>query len=877
MKRTVVLLVSLIAGLSVALWLAEKQGGPRTFTMEEISKKIKAEKAELKAELTAQGKQYEPGLFPSGWGYNQRAYPYDRINFDQLKEAVVEAQVMRLEAKKAFAPLSASWVEEGPSNIGARITDLAMHPTDPDIIYAAHASGGVHRSTDGGTTWTPITDDLPVLTIGAIALDPQHPDTIYVGTGEANAHSFSWFGMGMFKSTDGGASWSYIGLEDTRYIGRIVVDPLNTQRIWVAGTGVLFGTNPDRGVYRSEDGGDTWDLMLSLTDSTSAIDVAIDPTKPDTVFAAMWQRTRGLRYRRSAGLTSGIWRSYDGGDTWAELTTGLPTGADVGRIGLSVCASNPSVIYAIYDFPDYYEARVYKSTNGGNSWTRTNDGDLSGIHSSFGWYFGQIRIDPGNPNRAFAMGVPFYRTQDGGASWQEVGPSNHVDHHAMVFDPTDYSHIYEGNDGGIYVSTNFGYNWTKLYNQPTNQFYAIEIDYLNPQRMYGGTQDNGTLRTPTGATDDWEAIFGGDGFYCNVDPTNSDVIYVEYQFGNLYKTVDFGDNWVDAMDGISGSDPTNWSTPVVMDPSDNQTLYYGSNRVYRTTDGAVWWDAVSGDLTGGYSGGLGTITTIAVSATNPDVLYVGTDDSNVWVTQNGGGIWTNVSGLLPNRWVTRVAVDPTNPAIAYATFSGLRWNENIGYVYRTIDYGVNWTDITGNLPGAPVHVIVIDPDEPARLFVGTDVGCFYSEDLGTTWQMLGTGLPAVPIDDLKIHNPTRMLVAGTHGRSMHSFDLTTLPDLAGVRPPQTGATAGLSNYPNPFRESTNIRFTLSSSSEVSLEVYDLAGRKVRSLESGLIGAGEHQARWDGRNDTGRRVASGVYFARLETAQDVRTVRLNLVR
>jgi photosystem II stability/assembly factor-like uncharacterized protein len=424
----------------------------------------------------------------------------------------------------------------------------------------------------------------------------------------------------------------------------------------------------------------------------------------------MWERVRHLNTRQSGGWSSGIWRSYDGGDTWAELTSGLPKGTDVGRIGLSVSASNPSIIYAIYDRPyPLYEAQVYKSTNGGDSWTRTNDGALADLHSSFGWYFGQIRVDPGNSNRVFAFGVPMYRSLDGGSSWSEVASSNHVDHHAMAFDPTDLTHIYEGNDGGIYVSSNSGSSWTKLYNQPTNQFYAIEIDYLNPHRIYGGTQDNGTIRTPTGGTSDWEDIFGGDGFYVNVDPTDSDVIYVEYQWGNLYKSTDFGSSWDWALGDIYDN-RTNWSTPVVMDPADNLTLYYGNHRVYQTTDGTVSWNPISGDLTGGdQGGGFGTITTIAVSPTDGDVIYVGTDDSRVWVTANGGGAWTDVSGSLPNRWVTRVAVDPLSPGTAYVSFSGLRWNENIGYVYRTQDYGANWVDITSDLPGAPVNVIVVDP------------------------------------------------------------------------------------------------------------------------------------------------------------------------
>ena len=876
MTRRTLITVIAVAAVAAAAWTLLWPTGPAARTADEIAVEIAEQKTEMKARMAAEGRRYEPGAFPNEWASLQRAYPYGRINFEQLKEAQVEAQAMRLAAGRTSP---GTWVERGPTNIGARVTDLEMHPTDPNTIFAGMASGGVYKSMDGGTTWDPIFDDQAVLTIGDIAIDPYDPDVIYVGTGEANSASFSWFGMGMFKSEDGGSTWSYTGLEETRYIGRVIVDPHNTDRLWVAGAGSLFGTDSNRGVYRSLDAGDSWDKVFSLTDSTSCIDIAIDPTKPDTLYAAMWERVRGLTYRRSGGPSSGIWRSHDGGDNWTELTNGLPSGPDVGRIGISVAASSPNVIYAFYvDDPGYFYG-VYKSTDGGDSWSPTNSSGLSNLTSSFGWYFGQIRVDPEDPNRAFVMGVPFYRTENGGFSWSEVGESNHVDHHAMAFDPADHTRIFEGNDGGIYRSTSSGDSWTKLYDQPTNQFYAIEIDYQNPQRLYGGTQDNGTLRTVDGDPDNWERIFGGDGFYVVVDPTDPNTIFCEYQWGNAYKSTDFGDSWDWALNGVDDGDRRNWSSPIVMDPSDNETLYFGTYRVWKTTDGGDWWNAISADLTNGYAGGstFGTVTTIAVAPANPDVIYVGTDDSNVWVTQNGGTLsWTNVSATLPNRWVTRVAVDPTDPTIAYATFSGLRWNENIGHVYRTENAGASWTDITGNLPDAPVNALAVDPDLPNVLYAGSDVGCFYTKNLGADWEMLGTGLPAAPVYDIKIHQPTRTLVAGTHGRSMHSIDLdetTGIPDDA----EEVGSVVSLSNHPNPFGGSTSITYTLAGPSQVTLAVYDIAGHMVRTLESGARVAGEHEIRWDGMNDAGRRVANGTYFLRLEAGEQVTARKMNLVR
>lgn len=878
LSRNRAIFIVTVFSLAAILWAALRPGTPPRLTVEEVAQRAKDFKSRMKAELRARGEKYEPGAFPNEWGMTQRIYPYDRLNFEQLKEAVVQAQAMRQEAARSFAPLGAGWVEEGPSNIGARVSDLAIHPTNPEIIYAGMATGGVFKSTDGGNSWFPITDNLPVITVGAIALDPQNPDIIYVGTGEANAITYSVFGMGMYKSYDAGATWHYIGLEETRYIARIVVDPLNTDRIWVAGTGELFGTNPERGVYRSLDAGSTWELVLSLTDSTAAQDIAIDPARPDTVFAVMWERIRGLNYRRAGGPSSGVYRSYDGGDSWVELTTGLPSGGDVGRMGISVCASSPDVAYVIHDAYATEAVEVYRTINGGDTWTATNDETLAGMFWNFGWYFGQVRVDPENPDRVFALGIPMYRSENGGVSWGLVASSNHVDHHAMAFDPNDHRRIFEGNDGGIYVSTTSGSSWTKLFDQPTNQFYAIEIDPVDPSRLYGGTQDNGTLRTTTGAADDWEMILGGDGFYTIVDPTNPDIIYAEWQFGNFYKSTDFAGTWTEAMSGIAKTDRFNWMAPVVMDPSDHLTLYFGTHRLYRTMNGAASWLAISGDLAGGDHGFyLGTITTIAVAPSNRDVIYVGTDVGNAWVTLNGGMDWTDISDSLPTRWVTRVAVDPGDAGIAYVTLSGLRWEENIGYVYRTDDYGQTWTDITTNLPGAPTNAIVVDPSMPERLFVANDVGCFYTNAPGEDWQMLGTGLPPAPVFDLKLHDAARMLVAGSHGRSMHSFDLTLLPDIAGVGGRGAGAVTHLSNHPNPFASRTTLSFVLTRASRVSISVYDLAGRRVRALGTDVRAAGEHRVLWNGKNDSGRDVASGLYFVRLETESGTDTRTLNLIR
>ncbi len=718
---------------------------------------------------------------PNDWFFMQRAYPLGDIPIEQYLASMRQAQQVRA---KAGARDGVVWSEAGPTNIPGRITDLAIHPDYPNTIYAGAACGGVFKSINNGASWTPIFDEQGTPSIGALAIHPHDPQILYVGTGEANGSGDSYPGTGIYKSTNGGSSWTHIGLENSYHIGRIAIHPLCPETVFVAACGKLFGTNPDRGIYKSTNGGLNWERKFFISDSTAAVDVALDPANPEMVYAAMWERFRGPDNRQVGGWTSGMYKSTDGGETWYQLTNGLPaSGPTIGRIGIAVSASSPNVLYAIYcNHPGEFMG-VYKSTNCGESWTQTNDSALEGFLGGFGWYFGNIRVDPTDPDRVFAMGVELYRTTNGGGYWSEVGYSVHVDHHALFISPVDHNKVYLGCDGGVYLSTNGGTNWDLCTSQPSTQFYAITIDHLNPQRLYGGTQDNGTLRTLTGATGDWEMIHGGDGFYCNVDYTNSDVIYAEYQWGWLRKSTNLGYNWSYVMDGIDDYDRRNWCTPVIMDPVDHNTLYYGTYRLYKTTDGGGWWNPISGDLTDGPGGGsltYGTITTIDVAPSNTQVIYVGADDANVWVTTNGGGDWNNIDTGLPDRWVTRVTVDPFVESTAYVTFSGYKVSSPLPHIYRTTDYGTSWQSISSNLPEGPINDVIVDPQNPSVLYVGSDVGVYVTSDLGGSWEPLGTGLPITTVHDLVLHQPNRKLVAGTHGRSMFSCQLSAADTLHGV-------------------------------------------------------------------------------------------------
>lgn len=823
-----------------------------------------------------------PKGVPSEWQWRQRAYPHAAINHDgyrlMLEQAAAREEDARLARQRGdkSAALNEPWVQAGPTNIGGRVTDLAIHPADANLCYAGLASGGILKTTDGGQTWQPIMQDLDVITVGDLALDPQDPDVLYVGTGEANAASLSFFGTGLYRSPDGGQTWQHLGLEESVYIARVLVHPTNSQRLYVAATGRLFGTDQHRGVYRSDDGGQSWDRAFALTDSTACTDLVMHPTDPDIMFAAMWERTRGLTYRRSGGPSSGLWRTDDGGDTWSEVTAGLPTGNDVGRIGVTICEGQPDVMYALYADASARFEGVYRSNDGGLTWSGTNDGNLSNLYSTFGWYFGQIRVDPTDPNNVFALGVPMYRSTNGGLSWFEEGANMHVDHHALEFAPSQPTRVYNGNDGGLYRSDDRGATWVKLFDQPANQFYAIEIDPADPTRLYGGTQDNGTLRTPDGSTDGWERIFGGDGFTVIVDHTDSDVIFVEYQNGNLYRSSNGGASFSWAMNGIDGGDRMNWHTPVVMDPVNPDVLYYGSHRVYKTTDGADNWQVISGNLTNGDQGaGFGTITTLAIAPSSPAQVYAGTDDGNVWAYRPFSGQWVNISAGLPVRWVTHLAVHPTQPSTVYVTFSGLRWQDPISHVFRTTDGGNTWQDVSGNLPEAPVQSLLIDPDNPSTLVVANDVGVYWSSDGGQFWQVLGVGLPRVPVFDLDLHPATRLLAAGTHGRSLLTI---TMPDpVTAVEPVPGFLDVALAASPNPFNPVTVFDFALSSAGPASLEIIDVRGRRVARPVRGHLPAGPHQVRWEATDEAGRALPSGVYVARLTVGGRTAVAKLTLAR
>ena len=805
---------------------------------------------------------------PNPWFFAERSYPVGIVDREALQRARLEAGDMRDAARRESlreGGTRGTWTSRGPLNIGGRITGLAVDPRDDDRVYAAAAEGGILRSDDAGQHWTPLFDQGPSLAMGAVALDPSDPDVVYAGSGEVNpgGGSVAYGGAGLFRSPDRGENWESLGLENSGSIGRVLVDPTDPDRIFVAAMGHLWEAGPDRGVYRSNDGGDSWEQVLYVADDTGCVDIIQRPDQPDVLLAAMWQRMRGPEAYDYGGDECAVYRSLDGGDSWSLLGGGLPApSSQGGRIGLSLCAADPSVMCAIYaDRTGYFDG-LHRSTNGGSSWTRTNDGALGGVFASYGWWFGNLRVHPVDPQTLFVLGLDFYRSTNGGSSYASADGGMHVDHHALAFGSGANPVIYAGNDGGVYRSTNGGTGWSKLPDLPVTQVYRLALDVTAPNTLYLGAQDNGTNRSP-GGVDDYQHIYGGDGFTPLVHPTNGQRIWALYQYGGLVTSGNGGGSWSGATGGIGGGDRIGWNAPHVQDPTNVDQRYFGTDRVYRSS-GDTSWTAISGDLTGGphqnNSGQVrGTLTALAVSPLDGQVIWAGSDDGVVSVTTNGGSSWSDVSAALPDRWVTSLRCDPFDGDGVYLTLSGFRWGESAAQVFRSGDLGASWQPIGAGLPDAPANDIIPDPVTPGTLWVATDLGVYVSTSGGASWSMLGFDLPNVVVNHLTFDPSQRRLFAGTYGRSVYTFDVDEIT----AAPPVEQAVFGraLAPYPNPSADGSWIAWELARAGEVEVELFSVAGRKLWSQRVAAA-AGAGRVRWNGVDARGHALPSGVYLARV---------------
>ncbi|WLD94458.1 hypothetical protein [Alkalihalobacillus sp. AL-G] len=753
--------------------LTFQRSQPTTTTEEAEGPKIGEEK--IVPEFAEKGPGKRDDWFMTQKGYEQGDIPRNAFQkaFDQTK------QIRANTAKEAPGALDQTWTFNAPSNVGGRVVDVVVDPNNEDTIYIAAASGGVWKSTDAGATFKSAWDDDLVQSLGALAITSD--GTLYAGTGEANpgGGSVVYGGTGVYKSTDGGESWEYSGLKDSNAIGRIVVDPSNPNKILVAATGPLFHDGGERGLYVTEDGGETWELVLEGANATTgAIDIALDSQNPDRIYVAMWDRIRYPNERKYGGEGSGIYRSEDGGASWTQLTEGLPAGEQVGRIGLAVSSTDADKVYATVIKTDGHFEGFYVSENAGGSWEKQPHHDqLADSQSSFGWWFGRNYVDPNDGNHLFVSGVRLMESTDGGQTWTRSGRGIHADQHAMAWDPNKPDRVYLGNDGGLYRSEDDGSlesDWVKAEHQPFTQFYTLDVSRQDRSRLSGGTQDNGSIRSWGDGNEGWNNYYYGDGLVNLINYENQDIVYACYQYGNCARSED-GGKTMTYFTHKTESERRNWLTPVVFDPNDPSIMYYGGNIVNRSTDGGKTWDAISPSLSDAKSNDqypFGTITTIAVSKSNPNVLFAGTDDGRVWTTKDLGENWQEIEDpKLPDRWVTRLAVDPKDEDIVYATFSGFRSGDNGAHVLKSDDGGESWVDISGNLPNVPLNDLVINPKKRHVLYAASDVGVFVSPNGGKKWYTLGEGIPVVPVTDLKYHQPSDVLYAATFGRGVYEVEL----------------------------------------------------------------------------------------------------------
>ncbi len=764
----------------------------------------------------------------------------------------------------------------GPSVFSGRVVDVAVNPDDPTIFYVAYASGGLWYTENNGTTLSPVFDKEAVMTIGDIAVDWKN-NTVWVGTGESNSSRSSYSGVGMYQSRDGGKNWKHKGLMESHHIGRIVLHPTDPNTLWVAALGHLYSPNEERGIYKTTDGGKSWNKVLYVDENSGAIDLIIDPENPDILYAAMWEKTRRAWNFVESGQGSGIYKSTDGGKNWSKIMKGFPNGEGLGRIGLSIYKKNgKTVLYALLDnyfrrpkddepkseglskdqlrnmsandflaldkkqvedylknnrFPKKYSAdkviamvknnklkplalveyledansllfdtpvigaEVYRSDDEGKSWSKTHKGYLDNVYNSYGYYFGTIRVSPHDPDKIYIAGVPVLRSNDGGKTFKNINGDNvHVDHHALWLNAVRDQHLILGNDGGIVISYDDGESWIRCSTPAVGQFYSVVLDNAKPYNVYGGLQDNGVWTGPSTykASTAWhqygqypyKSIMGGDGMQVAVDSRNRDIVYTGFQFGNYFRINQATKDYKSITPKHELGDRPyrwNWQTPIHLSIHNQDILYMGANKLLRSLNQGNDFEEISGDLTsGGIKGDVAysTLTTIHESPFKFGLLYVGTDDGYIHISQDGGNTWTRISDQLPEKmWVSKVQASQHEKSRVYASLNGYRWDDFEAYLYMSDDYGNKWKAIGNDLPAEPVNVIKEDPKNPDILYVGTDHGVYVSLDRGQSFMALQGGLPAVAVHDLAIHPTANDLVLGTHGRSFWKGSVKELQQL----------------------------------------------------------------------------------------------------
>ena len=837
------------------------------------------------------------------------------------------------------------WRSVGPEIHTGRISSISAHPDSPFVIYVAAGAGNLWKTSNNGTTWEPIFDRESTFTIGDIDIAKSDPDVIWVGSGEELMARSSFAGTGVFKSTDAGKTWQNMGLHDTHHIGRIVIDPLDPDIVYVAAIGHNYTFNEQRGLFKTTDGGKTWNKVLYISEKVGVVEVVMDPTDNKTLYVATWERDRKAWNNVESGEGSGIYKTTDAGITWKGLTNGFPAGKHVGRIGLDVCASKPNVIYALLDnqaprpeekktkepissltilqvqkmtkeefmmidpkilgaflrqmgVPREYTAdavfeivkkgeltpksfaqylldlhldrklhvtnviggEVYRSDDKGETWKKVNKEYFDGFFSTYGYSFCDVRVAPDDEDKIYVLGIRMYTSDDGGKTYRQIAKIVHADHHDLWIDPVNPDRLLLGNDGGLNVSYDRGETWQEINNIPIGEFYTISVDMATPYNIYGGLQDNGTLFGPSnhtpryGVEDPWKVISGGDGFHVFVDPVDSNTVYSSYQFGPvLRKNLKDGSVKNIMPKSKIGELPLrcNWMTPYIISHHNNHIIYYGANKLLKSLDRGDHWWPISDDLTTSKPYGdvpYSTITTISESPLRPGLLYVGTDDGNVWVTRNDGVTWELTSKQFPKKWVSRVVASQYEEGTVYVSLTGYRDDDFEKYLFMSTDFGKTLKSIAGNLPTVPINVIREDAKNRNILYVGTDLGIYVSIDRGKFWYSICNNLPTTPVHDLVIHPRENELVIGTHGRSAFVLDVQFIQKLVNENIQEKEAylfnidPVKLPRWRRAEAGAT-ICYFLKKAHKIKISILDESGKLVKELK-GTNDPGFNLATWN---------------------------------
>ncbi len=798
MKRVPILVVVLLL-----LAAATAFGVQRLASDRGTSESAEAADGEIVGEIEGEGEEGESAEEEEEEGGPSKPADYLTLKWTSGQD-VTQAMVDRAKKQAKAIPQGSkdAWSLVGPSNIGARVVDLVVDPDNPDTMYTAVSGGGIWKSTDAGMTHEPVWPIEQTQAMGAIAMGPD--GTLWAGTGEANPSGggITYFGDGIYKSSNGGQTWQHWGLVNSAAIGRIAVDPTNPNRVFVAAAGSISRVAGQRGIYRLDNKGKDWKLVLAPpNDTTGGIDVAIDPSNPQRVFAVLWDHKRNNGARTYGGVGSGLYRSDDGGDTWKRLEnivgplatydqtqTGLTSDASLGRIGVAIAPSDPSRVYVAFGSPYGPDKGFYISDDGGDSF---HVGGRAYANGGYQWWFGRLWVDPQDKNHLFNADVNNRESIDGGLTWRNSG-NVHADQHGMEWDPNVANRVYLGNDGGIYRSDSNGApgTWRRATFMPWNQSYHLAVAQDDPNRLATGLQDNGSVRTWTNNAEptdmsQWNAFGGGDGHEVLIDYTNHDIYYECLQVGSCRRHEDSGGVQRQFNFGARHSSRITTDAPIVLDPNDPSVVYFGGNVLDRSTNRGQTFTQISppGDyLTGPvppeendlgpfYANEYATITWIAPAKTDSNTIYVGTDTGRLWKTTDLGATWTEFAGKgLPVRWVNAIVVDPTDANHVFVAFSGYREGDDSANIWETTDGGDSWENISGNLPNAPVEMITYDQPND-QLYAATDFGVFYLKNGKKNWSRLGEGLPNTSVLDVKLTGDDQTLYAATFGRSVWQIPL----------------------------------------------------------------------------------------------------------